>query len=84
MTTMERGRETGVAEAAARWPDDAGARLAHECGFKGARIAQLLDALETILSYAEDREDADCVGDPPRFVGNTWMQIAEICREALR
>lgn len=82
MTTY--GQDFGKELAIQRWGKDGAEHLAYECGAKGAEIARLRHALEAVLAYAEDREDADCTGDPPRFIANTWMIVAEICREALR
>ena len=79
MTNQDIGRNNGVPESHERFPDDARARLAYEAGFKGGTIGRLLTALQEVLEYAEDREDIDDHGGP-----NAWMQVAQLCREALR
>jgi hypothetical protein len=40
-----------------------------------ARINMLTDLLEEIAEECDQRADADCVGDPPRFVGNIWSDL---------
>jgi len=39
--------------------------------------------LEQIRGYCDGRADADCVGDPPRFVPNAWMQVQTLIDEVL-
>jgi hypothetical protein len=48
-----------------------------------ARINTLTDLLEEIAEECADRADADCVGDPPRFVGNIWAQLHQRIREVV-
>jgi len=42
--------------------------------------SKLDEVLENCLTYMADREDADCVGDPPRYQGNTEMGLASDLR----
>jgi len=44
---------------------------------------QLRDTLRDIREMAADRADAACVGDPPRFVPNAWMQVQTLIDEVL-
>jgi hypothetical protein len=46
-------------------------------------INKLRDALRAIEEIADGRADADCVGDPPRFVPNDWMQVLVLATDAL-
>lgn len=46
-------------------------------------IQRLRDVLEKIADECDGRADADCVGDPPRFVPNVWMQILTRIREVM-
>jgi len=46
-------------------------------------IARLRAVLEEIVAECEDREDADCVGDPPEYVPNVWMRIHTRIREVV-
>jgi len=39
-------------------------------------IARLRAVLEEIADECADRADADCQGDPPRYVPNIWMQLS--------
>ena len=41
------------------------------------------EALLEIRERCEDRADADCTGDPPRFQPNVWMQMQMEIDEAL-
>jgi hypothetical protein len=40
-----------------------------------ARINMLTDLLEEIAEECDQRADADCVGDPPRYLPNIWMDL---------
>lgn len=40
------------------------------------------DILERIEEYFDDRADADCEGDPPRYVPNEEMQLYTALQEA--
>ena len=46
-------------------------------------IARLRGVLEEIADVCADREDADLVGDPPRYVPNIWMQLHTRIREVV-
>jgi len=46
-------------------------------------IARLRALLEEIANECEERADADCVGDPPRYVPNIWMQLHTRIREVV-
>lgn len=46
-------------------------------------IAKLTTLIEEIATVCSERADADCVGDPPRFVPNIWMQLHTRIREDL-
>jgi len=46
-------------------------------------IARLRAVLEEIAAECDERADADCVGDPPRYVPNIWMQIHTRIREVI-
>lgn len=48
-----------------------------------ARINTLTDLLEEIAEECDQRADADCVGDPPRFVSNIWAQLHQRIREVV-
>lgn len=39
--------------------------------------------LTEVLEYLEDRQDADCIGDPLEFVPNKEMRLAQEVREAI-
>lgn len=41
-------------------------------------LSQLRATLASIRAYAEDRVDADCVGDPPQVVGNDWNTVVNM------
>src|SRR5262245_33433018 len=47
-------------------------------------IARLRAVLEAIAEECAERADADCVGDPPHYVPNIWMQIQTRIREVIR
>jgi hypothetical protein len=56
----------------------------YECHKRGhQRIAKLTAVLEEIAEECAERADADCVGDPPRYVPNIWMQLHTRIREVL-
>ena len=40
-------------------------------------------ALVDIRDEALEHVDADCVGDPPRYVGNAWASIVNRINEAI-
>ncbi len=46
-------------------------------------VSGMEEVLSDALEYFTDREDADCVGDPPEFVGNEEMNLASRIREAI-
>jgi len=46
-------------------------------------IARLRGVLEEIAAECAERADADCVGDPPRYVPNIWTQLHTRIREVL-
>lgn len=41
------------------------------------------EAMVRALEYLDDRADADCVGDPPHYVPNRAMSIAQDMENAL-
>jgi hypothetical protein len=47
------------------------------------RIAELSNLIEHIAEVCDDRADADCTGDPPKFVPNIWMQLLTEIREVV-
>lgn len=47
------------------------------------RINALTDLLEEIAEECDERADADCTGDPPRYVPNIWMQLLTRIREVV-
>ena len=49
-----------------------------------AEVARLRTLLDEIRDYAEDRVDADCVGDPPTFVGNDWSTVVNMIDGGMR
>ena len=70
-------------------PDDAGEpRPGTVASYSGheqclARIAKLTDLLEEIAAICDGRDDADMVGDPPRYVPNIWAEIHLRIREVV-
>lgn len=48
------------------------------------REQKMLMVLQEIRDLAEDRADADCTGDPPRYQPNIWMQIQTMIDEVLK
>jgi hypothetical protein len=46
-------------------------------------IQRLRNLLEEIADVCNDRADAECVGDPPRYVPNIWMQLHTRIREVV-
>ena len=48
-----------------------------------AEIQKLRDVLEEIAEECDQRADADCTGDPPRFQSNIWMQLHQRIREVV-
>ena len=48
-----------------------------------ARLARLRPVVEDLEDYFAERADADCVGDPPRYVGNEAMTFLTRIRMAL-
>ncbi len=46
-------------------------------------IARLRALLEEIAEECDERADADCAGDPPRYVPNIWMQLLTRIREVV-
>lgn len=48
------------------------------------REERMRSALEDIRDFCDGRADADCIGDPPRFVPNKWMELLMMAEEGLR
>ena len=49
------------------------------------KLAYLAGVIDGVLDlYVRDRADADCQGDPPRFIPNVWMQVQTDLEDALR
>jgi len=49
-----------------------------------SKLARIVEVLYECEEYFDNRADADCVGDPPHFVGNKEMQLLGEVREALK
>jgi hypothetical protein len=50
------------------------------------QLSLLREGLEELWDMADNRADCDCVGDPPRFIPNAWMQardMVEACQALL-
>lgn len=45
-------------------------------------ILDLADVLDEVEDYFEQRQDADCVGDPAQFVPNEEMRLLMMIRRA--
>lgn len=41
-------------------------------------ITQLKSLVAELSEYADQRHDVDCIGDPPRFVSNSWGEVLRI------
>jgi len=48
------------------------------------KMVKLRLALAEIAEIADDHADADCTGDPPRFIPNDWMRVQTIADCALK
>lgn len=63
-------------------PEEASYRLSVQIASLRRQLVAVAEALDEVEGYFEQRQDADCVGDPPRFVPNEEMRLLTLIKQA--